>query len=490
MKFHRAFVLYVAVGILPALTFFLVVPVIRDRLTIDAFAAFTVIVSVIGLLSVLDGGLGRTVTYLVSSNKKYVSRDTSILVASGLVVSLVGALLVIIVGLLLLDFQDGQSFVTARDALHVLLFFFPAFIAGSIFKGLFEGQQRFLSSAFLQLLQGVLIGLVPLFVLDEVSDLTKYAFGIGMIRVMTLVTYMTLTSLQLNNMFDLLVEMKPRIIEVFNYCKWLFVSNIVGLVIIFADRFTAAAVLSSELVAAYIVPMEIIARAQVLVGAFTTVFFPKLVVRLSENKAGNVTALIGNLQVGIVAAILGLGFLCIPFMHPIMEFLLGDTLASESVKVILVGFVGLALISSSSFTMLAINSLGHTKRVGILHAVEMPIYLTALYIASICGSIDFLLLAWLMRLVIDAVGLEYIFQTLRKPQHDKISKMLQFKRWLLLIGLLLAFGFTLIFDFNQRYPCLILAAFGSMFSIAISFIYIRLLQPEIVRWRNIKSIAQ
>lgn len=438
MKIHSAFSLQVATATIPSLILLAVVPVVRNRLGIDAFAGFAVIVSAIGLLSILDGGLGRAVTYFVSITrlKRGTYRARAALLG-GMVVGLGFAVLVMMSGITLLEFLNGKSFVTARDAIYVLLFFCPAFVAGSVLKGALEGQQRFALSTGLQLTHGALIGIAPLFVITHAADLSLYAWVVGAARISLMVALLYATGLVTPSSWRLARAVGVHTSRLFHYSKWLFFSNIIGLCIIFADRFVIASYFNSSIVAAYVLPMELIARGQVLVGAFCSVIFPKLVMHVQRATGRDFAALISDAQGFVIAANVALGFVCLPLMEPMMGWWLGHALAPQAATIALVGIVGLALVSGSSISMLAINGMGHTRQVAILHAAELPLYLGLLYLATMHASLYMLLAAWLFRLTFDVFGMEAILRSLVKQASGRMPSDVKktVRRWMLLIAL-------------------------------------------------------
>lgn len=416
MKIHSAFTLQVATATIPSLILLLVVPVIRSRLGLDAFAGFSVIVAAVGFLSILDGGLGRTITYFVSvARSKGVLSQEQVSVISGMAVGVGFSIVMMLASSVLLQLLDGKSFMTARNAIFILLFFCPAFVAGSILKGALEGQQRFALSAALQLTHGAFIGIAPLIVINHAEDLSQYALIIGAARISLMLALFYATGLFTKVSWRLLRSAGMQINYIFHYSKWLFFSNIVGLCIIFSDRFAIAGYFDSIIVAAYVLPMELIARGQLLVSAFSSVIFPKLVAHVQRARGHDFAALLNNAQGLVVAVNLAIGFVCVPLMEPLMSWWLGSTLAPQAATIALVGIVGLTLVSSSSISMLAINGLGHTRQVAILHGIELPLYLGLLYFATIHASLQMLLGAWLLRLLIDAFGMQVILHSLVQP---------------------------------------------------------------------------
>lgn len=470
MKIRSAFLLQVATASIPSLILLSVVPVVKSRLGIDAFAGFAVIVSAIGLLSILDGGLGRSVTYFVSmARTKGGVRSAHAAVIGGMAVGFGLAIVVMVAGAALLGFLNGESFLIARNALCILLAFCPAFIACSVLKGALEGQQRFALSAALQLSHGALIGIAPLLLIAHSDDISFYAWVVGVARISLMGALLYATGLALPSFFSLVRSVGVHSHRIFQYSKWLFFSNIIGLCIIFADRFVIAGYFNSSVVAAYLLTMELISRGQLLVGAFCSVIFPKLVTHVQRATSLDFAGLIRDAQGLVITANLAIGFVSVPLMEPMMSWWLGHTLAPQAAQIALVGIVGLALVSSSSISMLAINSMGHTRQVAILHASELPLYFALLYVATVQMSLQILLAAWLFRLVIDAFGMEMILHSLVKKATVRLvtDAAKDVFRWPLLITLIFAL-LALIFcgPFISSTSSLYWAAAGAACSIA------------------------
>ena len=471
MKIRSAFLLQVSTATIPSLILLSVVPVVRSRLGLDAFAGFAVIVSAIGLLSIFDGGLGRAVTYFVSrAQSKGGGRHAHGAVLGGMAVGVGLAIVVMLVGTALLGFLNGESFSTARNALYVLLVFCPAFIAGSVLKGALEGQQRFALSAALQLAHGGLIGIAPLFVIAHSEDLSLYAWVVGAARISLLGALLYASGLIVASSWRLVRAVGLHARRLFQYTKWLFFSNIVGLCIIFADRFVIAGYFNSSIVASYVLPMELIARGQLFVGAFCSVIFPKLVTHIQRATGRDFAALISNTQGLVIAANVTVGFVCVPMMESMMGLWLGNALAPQAATIALVGIVGLALVSSSSIAMLAINGMGHTRQVALLHAAELPLYLGLLYFATLHSSLPMLLAAWLFRLIFDAFGMELILRSLVRKASDRRPLNLETTVicWTLLIALTGAL-IALIFrgPFMSPSSSLLWASAGAVCSITV-----------------------
>jgi O-antigen/teichoic acid export membrane protein len=405
---HRAFLLQIMSATVPAVVVLLTIPLIRAELDADGFAAFTVVLSAVGLLSVLDGGLGRASTYFISLALKGGTRRRVIDVFQGiLAVGLLLSILLASTGAIAIHLLGGGAIETARPALLILLGFSPVFVAGSLLRGGLEAQQRFGRLSGLQLLHGSAIAVAPAVLFSLSPDLRWFAWTIGVARVGFALALLHACELATPATWHVTRSTRIQAVRVFQYAKWLFLSNLVGLTIVFADRLLVATLFSSALVAAYVLPMELVARLQILITAFCTVLFPRLVARkpLGGASRGQVLA---NAQGAVLCAFLLAAMVLSTFAEPVMRWWIGAEGAPHAAQVLVVGIVGLGLIACAALAMLDLNSRGLTRPVAWLHVAELPAYLGLLYFAARSSSIALLLGVWVLRLATDAVAMSVI----------------------------------------------------------------------------------
>ena len=477
MKIRSAFFLQVASATIPAFILLLVIPIIRNRVNIRTFADFTVIVSVIGFLSVFDGGLGRTTTYFVSkaiSNDKRSQGHEAVLGA--IFIGFWLAVMMMMFGFVIQGNLSHGSLLARYSSIYILLAFCPLFIITSILKGAIEGEQRFALSTFLQLIHGIVISIAPAFVITNSSDLILYVYLIGIARFILMASYLYASGIVVFSSWPIICSISHYSKYLFQYSKWLFFSNIIGLCIVFADRFAITGFFNENIVAAYVMPMELIARGQILISAFCGVMFPKIVSNVQSLTDGDLAPIIIDAQGVVVSGNIAIGFFCLPWMSSVMEWWLGHTLASQATTIALIGMVGLALLSISSISMLAINGMGHTRQVAILHTTEIFLYILMLYVAVEHKSLYILLFAWLLRLCIDALGMAFILYSLNiKLSISNIKKDYNFLGiWIMTIILFIMFLLFIVIKPLIIWNTLLYVSIVGLFlsiSIFIVFIY-------------------
>ena len=415
-KLSISFLVQIVASIAPSLAILFAVRILSLRLDSQVFAAFSVIISIVGFLSILDGGIGRSCTFFVK-RAVTLQNNNSIpsIVRGSLLLGLILALLVMGTSWIILSFQLGPSLQAAIKGLHILLFFIPIFIANTVFKGVLEAQNKFIHSAFLTLFQGVFISIIPIFLLRSLNDIANYALAIGGARAVLLFMQILISRI---NILSTRSADAESITGMASYTKWLFASNVIGIIIVFSDRLVVASSFDYIEVSAYMIPMELVARSMIITGALASVMFPHLVAK-SFSKQNNSFPVVEKLKIIITKATFACGFAILPHIKFLLGWLLGPSIGIQSQQVLVIGIVGIALSSSSLISMIGINSMGHTKQVAYLHALELPILIILLYAAAQSQSLLLIQATWITRLIADFFGMNLILQRLSQSYKNK-----------------------------------------------------------------------
>lgn len=188
---------------------------------------------------------------------------------------------------------------------------------------------------------------------------------------------------------------------------WFTVSSILSPLLVQADRFFVGALVSAAAVTLYVLPYEVTVQALILVGAVTSVAFPVISGLLSSNSA-QASAVFYRWLVRVVAAMLLLTSALAAVMPTLLYFWVGEHVSSESVRVgqILCGGVFLNAVGAMYFAML--HARGKTRATALLHMVEVPLFLGALYLGVMHWGIVGAACAWVARVGVDMGALMLI----------------------------------------------------------------------------------
>jgi O-antigen/teichoic acid export membrane protein len=162
--------------------------------------------------------------------------------------------------------------------------------------------------------------------------------------------------------------------------------------------------MSASAVSAYVLPYEVVVQSLVLVGAISSVMFPKLSQLMKEQPAHwhsyfstwlkRVAILMAN-----VCLILAL---TLPWL---LSLWLGEKLDSRSIAVGQILCLGVFASSIGAMYYAMIHAKGRADITAKLHLIEFPIYLMLLYILIQKFGISGAAIAWVTRTTVDALAL-------------------------------------------------------------------------------------
>lgn len=406
------FTAQVMAAVIPALLMLVTFPAMKAELSATSFATFAFLFTTISFMSVLDAGLGRAVTYfaardVAAGRMKEATRSLWAAIALGLAVSVV----VVSVAFLSRGFlSGGQGSVSGVDfaVVEKVVWFLPVFICGSLLRGFLEAEQRFLATTAVQLLHGIVIAAAPLVCIRFTSNVDIYPAVFGLARLTMVIAYLLLifrtqgwALLPDRHVFD-------EFGDVMRYARWLFASNLIGIAIVYADRILVAANLTAELVSAYIVPMDLVLRGQILIGALATVLFPIFV----REAAKDTSELVAN-ALRVQVAIFGMTLLVSAAAAQVIPILLrewmGGEFSANAALIARIALVGLAPVGCAGFSMTVLNAQGRTAHPAALHVLELLFYIPLLWAATLLtDGLTFIVATWLGRVCWDMAGMQLL----------------------------------------------------------------------------------
>lgn len=406
--------------VLPLLAALYAVPLLIRQIGDAGFGVLSLIWVVIGYFSLFDLGLGRALTKFVAelaarqeSGSLEALCSTSTLLA--LVLGGLGALLVYVAARWLAPYSDLPQTAIADCALWVALCI-PVIVLTAVFRGILEGFQCFRLLSLIRGPIGALMFFLPAVVTLVWPTLLAAVVATVAMRVLSLVLHWLPTASRVGISFGLVqrVWIKP----LFHFGGWLTVSNVVGPVIVYVDRFVIGSALGAVLLAYYAAPFELVSRLLMVPAALTAVLFPMLSQMRLESPDQSVflrrkaEKVLGVLMVP--ALVIGL-----LLAGPFLGWWLGEDFRAQSTRVLQILLVGFTVNAVAQITFTAMQSHGQTRLTALLHLVELPIYIVALLwlvehygiVGAACG--------WTARAVIDWVIMSlFLWRTEEKLLHN------------------------------------------------------------------------
>jgi O-antigen/teichoic acid export membrane protein len=407
LRISHGALLNLAGHVLPLAAAVLVVPPLLGVLGSERFGFLALAWALVGYFSFLDLGLGRALSRIVAE-RLGTPREAGLPRLSGSTMTL-SALLGVVAGLLLyacagwlcnrvLDLPPDIAG-EAVPAVQILAACLPLVTLTAALRGVLEGARRFGWINAIRVPLGILTFAAPLGVAHATVSLWALCTALCALRVVALAAHWWVCASLLHGLGKLRMPTREAALELFGFGAWVTVSNLVGSIMVYIDRFVIGAQVSIAAVAFYTAPYEVLTRLGVIPAALSGALYPVLAAtspaqaRLLHRKAV-LMLLVTAVPLALVAALLA------PFW---MSLWLGDEYARQGAGVAqwLAAGVAANCLAQVPFTLL--QARGRADLPGKLHIAELPFYLVVLFPLIRNYGIEGAAMAWFGRCAADAV---------------------------------------------------------------------------------------
>jgi len=384
------------------------VPVLVANLGPERFGLLALAWAIVGMATTLDLGIGRAVTKIVASWAREDPRVGAVLHTAVIVTALSGLL---VMGLLLVAAALGwpaslpvshvpRDEIISATALIALAL--PAQAMTATYRGLNEARLQFAGVNALRAAQGVVSFVGPAVVSMFTSRLEALIVLLVLGRWLGLVISRTLARQCLSGREREGARFSSgEARALFAFGGWVTLSSLMSPLFLQADRFLIGALVSMGAVTAYVLPYELVVQALVVVGAFSSVFFPNLSALLARPEgAWRAYFWRWSLRLGLGMA-LGLSVVALA-LPQLLHLWLGDEVPAESVTVGRVLCLGVFMNAVGSMFFALLHARGRPDLTAKAHMIELPVFLALLYLAVVEHGIEGAAWAWTLRMVLDA----------------------------------------------------------------------------------------
>lgn len=387
----------------------LAVPLLVAALDPARFGFLSIAWVIVGYFGLFDLGLGRALTRLIAERSGTPREaelpglaQTALLLLSG-----IGAVMGIVLALLapwlcndvLLLPEDLRGEATA--ALRVLAACLPFVTLTAALRGVLEAGLRFGWVNALRIPLGMLTFLVPAWVALRAADLVWLCLALALLRVLAAVAHWLVCARICPALVRLGKPGREGLAELFGYGLWLTVSNVVGPLMVYFDRFVIGALASVAAVAYYTAPYEVVTRLWLVPAALTGVMFPVF----AANHLGDPARTRRLYRKGLLAlAVVMLPLtLMVAAGAPLwLDAWLGAEYAGKGALVAQILCAGVFVNSLAHLPYSLLQAAGRADLTAKLHLAELPLYAAALaWLVPACG-IEGAALAWTGRCLVDA----------------------------------------------------------------------------------------
>jgi O-antigen/teichoic acid export membrane protein len=396
----------------PLLVAIIAIPMLIEGLGTARFGVLTLAWMVVGYFSLFDMGLGRALTKLVAEKLGKGQDDDipaliwtamSLMAALGVLGAVVvAALSPLLVGSVLKIPVELQP--ETLTAFYLLAASIPIVISSTGLRGILEAHQCFGLVNAVRIPLGVFTFLGPVAVLPFSSSLAPVVAVLVIARLVSWCVFVVLCFKVEPALRHSATIHRAMVRSLINFGGWMTVTNIVGPLMVYLDRFLIGAIVSMTAVAYYATPYEVVTKLWIIPGAFMGVIFPAFAAALVKDRT-RAARLFDRTLNYIFLSLFPVVITVITLAREGLTVWLGSEFADHSTVVLQLLVVGVFINSHAQVPFGMIQSAGRPDLTAKLHLVELPFYLLILWWLLDTWGIVGAAIAWVLRMAVDTLFL-------------------------------------------------------------------------------------
>ncbi len=391
----------------PLMVAVLTTPHLLRDLGPSRWGVFTIALSLVGIFSIFDFGIGRaltrTIAELLTENRR---SEAATLARSG--IAALGALGcaggLLMASLARLWVTHGLN-IPPRDetevlhALYVLCLSAPLVILGAALWGVIAAFQEFRSANLVNIPIMGMYYVGPLLVLRFYNSLVGVLAALVLCRVAMTIAYWRICTRVMPELLSARVDL-PKLKPVMRIGGWMTASNMIWPILTYMDRFVIASVLSAAATGYYSTPLDLVMRFTIIPVAIMNTAYPAMAASY-RNDPANTQALFRRSLVTVTAALFPACLLCVAASHWVLSVWLGAEFAGHASVVLRWLGVGILLTAVDSVVAGLLDGIGKSSINAKFSFGELLVYVPVLVGLVKAGGIEGAALGWAVRCLLD-----------------------------------------------------------------------------------------
>lgn len=395
------------------------IPILIGVIGTQRFGVLAIAWVVLGYFGLFDLGLGRATIKFVSEALEYgrfaEARGlfwTSLILNVGLGV-LGGTVLALAAPLLAREILNIPLALRseALGAFYVMALSVPLVTTTNAVRGLLEARHRFGLLNALQIPTSAVTQVAPLLILPFSSNLIWLVAALVGSRLLGMMVFLVAALRSLESLFAGPFFLPKKLKSLLSYGGWLTVTNVIGPLMVYADRFVIGSVTSMTAVTYYATPYEAVTRLWILSHSLTRTVFP---IFSSSTDFQQRTHIYANAIKHLTLILAPVVATLIVFAPDVLRVWIGDSFAENSTTVLQLLAVGVFVNSLALVPFTLIQGLGRTDITAKFHLLELPFYLLLLWYGINQWGIVGAAIAWTVRVSADGILLTLYVRTTRR----------------------------------------------------------------------------
>lgn len=400
--------------LLPMLAGLIFVPLLIARLGTDRFGFLSLVWVLIGYFSLFDLGLSRALTQRVATLRATGDAErlrAAIATGMALIVALALAsvpLLLVLKDVLLGDIVQASARLAdeAGRAFVWLIVGVPIVIVAAGVRGILEGEQRFAAVNAVRTPAGIAMFVAPWLACIWSPTLEAVTAAVFTVRLVQLSGFVLLARRAIGGALSTFNLDRAEIAMLFGFGLWITVSNIIGPVLVYFDRFAISYFGTLSDVAYYSTPFDVIMRLLFISGAVTGVMFPAFSAAFAGE--GGVKRLKRQHYLFLCVLLGPPTLIAVVFADDLLTLWLGSEFATKSALILRILAIGVFLNALTTVPYSILQAMRRADLTAKTHLTELPFYLLLLIWLVQDYGITGAALAWTVRVTVDLAALTWL----------------------------------------------------------------------------------
>lgn len=423
-KTHGSLLVYNAIvnitgQVIPLLVAVFSIRILIRELTVDRFGLLTLAWALIGYFSLFDLGLGRAVTQVVAE-KLGLGKTEDIPVLAVTAIALIfgmgtlGAVILVVISPILTRSVLNIPLELQKEALlsfYLLAFATPLVVLTAGIRGILEAQQNFTALNLIRVVMGIFTFLSPIAILPFTHSLVYIVLVLVVGRVVALGWHLSVclksSPYLYINPFNKKYFSLQAISPILRFGGWMTVSNLIGPLMVYLDRFLIGAFISVAAVSYYVTPYEMVTKLWLIPSAVSSVLFPAFAASFNQDSQ-KVKELFNQGVKYVYLAVFPPSLIIITLAFEGLNLWVGKDYAENSTSVAQWLTLGVFINCIAQIAFALIQGVGRPDLTAKFHLLELPFYFALIFFGLKYLGIKGVAMAWVIRVIFDAGLLFYL----------------------------------------------------------------------------------
>ncbi len=396
--------------IVPLFVALLTIPMLVKGLGIERFGILTLAWTLISYFSLFDFGISRALTQFLA--EKLASGDLKnthsiVLTALYLIffLGVTGGVVMFLVAPLLAHHVLKVHETMQQEvltSLYLLAISVPFIITTAGLCGILAAYQRFDLINLVRAPTGILTFCGPILVLAFSANLLFMIAFLAVEQAVVCLVYLYLCLRTMPTLRNGTWFRGQELVPLLKFGGWMTISNIVGPIMVYMDRFFIGAFISLSAVAYYVTPYELVAKLWIIPVSIAGVIFPAFASSFFRDQ--DKTKLLYGRSIKYISLLLfPITLVTISFAHEGLEVWLNAEFAKNCTRILQWLIAGVFINSLAQIPFTLIQGIGRPDITTKIHLIELPCYLAALWWLLTSYGIEGAAFAWCARVTADTV---------------------------------------------------------------------------------------